>query len=107
LATTGVSFFSLLCAFSAERVYFFDHDRFALICRSSAAGAALLFTIDDHTPLSKLIGYQILFGVGVGPVMQSYGIALMADVPSRKLIPQAMAVSSFFQRVGGTLGVAM
>jgi hypothetical protein len=54
-----------------------------------------------------LIGFQILFGIGVGFVMQSYSIALMADVPSRKMIPQAMAVASFFQRVGGTVGLAM
>jgi len=73
----------------------------------SAVGAGLLFTIDEHTPLAKLIGYQILFGIGVGCVMQSFTIALMADVPNRRMIPQAMAVAAFFQRVGGTVGLAM
>jgi hypothetical protein len=70
-------------------------------------GAGLLFTIDEHTSMPKLIGFQILFGLGVGFVMQSYAIALMADVASRKMIPQAMAVAAFFQRVGGTIGLAM
>jgi len=73
----------------------------------TAVGAGLLFTIDEHTSLPKLIGFQILFGVGVGCIMQSYAIALIADVPSRKMIPQAMAVASFFQRVGGTIGLAI
>jgi hypothetical protein len=57
--------------------------------------------------MAELIGFQILFAIGVGLVMQSYTIALMADVSSRRMIPQAIAVASFFQRVGGTIGLAM
>ena len=75
--------------------------------RFSAVGAGLLYTIDENTSLAKLIGFQLLFGLGVGFVMQNFGVALMADVPSRKLIPQSLAIAAFFQRIGGTIGLTM
>jgi hypothetical protein len=77
-----------------------------LTSRASSVAGGLLFTIDENTPLSRLIGYQILFGIGVGIPMQCFTIALMADT-QRKLIPQAIAVAAFFQRVGGSIGLAV
>lgn len=36
----------------------------------TAVGAGLIYTFDLNTGLGKVIGYQILFGVGVGLVVQ-------------------------------------
>jgi len=38
-----------------------------------AVGAGLLFTIDEFTPNSHLIGYQIVFGFGLGLAFQLPG----------------------------------
>lgn len=78
-----------------------------VIIRIGSVGAGLLYTIDDQTSTRAIIGYQILFGVGVGPSMQGYTVALMADVPSRRMIAQAMAIATFFQRIGGTIALSM
>lgn len=73
----------------------------------SAVGAGLLYTLSPSSSDGQLIGYQILYGIGIGPAMQSWSVALMADVPSRKMITQSIAIASFFQRLGGTIGLSM
>lgn len=37
----------------------------------AAVGFGLLFTTDANTPLGKLIGFQILAGVGLGSILQN------------------------------------
>lgn len=36
----------------------------------AAIGGGLLFTIDEHAPNSRLIGFQILLGLGIGLAYQ-------------------------------------
>ena len=40
-----------------------------------AVGAGLLFTIDEYTSNARLIGYQIIFGVGLGIAFQLPGMS--------------------------------
>jgi len=48
-----------------------------------AVGAGLLFTIDEFTPNPRLIGYQILFGFGLGLAFQLPGTFRMPPDPER------------------------
>ncbi|KAL8292144.1 hypothetical protein RQP46_001610 [Phenoliferia psychrophenolica] len=75
----------------------------ALIC----IGAGLLFTITEFTPMSTLIGYQIILGVGVGLVMQNTIIAVQADIADQNDISQATGLVTFAQLVGGTIGISI
>lgn len=53
---------------------------------------------DETTSNSKLIGYQILAGGGLGLVLQNVIIAIQATVPEDR-IPQATSLVTFFQLV--------
>lgn len=74
----------------------------------TAIAAGLLFTIDVNTSNAKLIGFQILSGFGVGVALQNVIIACQAEWADREeLIPQATSVVTFFQLMGGVLGIAI
>lgn len=69
-------------------------------------GAGLLYTLHETSPNAKYIGYQILFGLGVGMVMQTPVIAIQSNVNPEDL-PQTTALVSFAQLLGGVLGIAV
>lgn len=74
----------------------------------SAIGGGLLYTIDLETSNAKLIGYQIIMGLGVGLALQNAVIAIQAEWADRdELIPQATSIVTFFQLFGGVLGIAI
>ena len=100
----------------------------ALIC----VGGGLLYTVNEFTPNSKLIGYQILIGLGIGGCMQqtiivsflqpslcqtaqwrtdtvffSHPQAIQADVSNHDDVPQATALVTFTQLIGGTIGISI
>ncbi|GAA5856891.1 hypothetical protein JCM9279_007592 [Rhodotorula babjevae] len=73
----------------------------------SCIGSGLLYTVDEHSSMAKLIGYQILVGVGVGCVLQNTLIAVQADCKDESEVPQRTAIVTFGQLVGGTIGIAI
>jgi len=71
-------------------------------------GAGLLFTMDRNTPNSHLIGYQILYGAGIGGALQNSFIAIQAEYNSEEnMIPQSSSMVTFTQLVGGIIGIAI
>ncbi|KAF2420726.1 MFS general substrate transporter [Tothia fuscella] len=71
-----------------------------------AAGAGLIYTWDMNTSTSKLIGYQILYGVGVGLGIQQAIVAVQAcskDVD----IPSGIALLCFSENFGGAVFVSV
>lgn len=73
-----------------------------------AVGAGLMFTVDETTPTPKLIGYQILFGIGSGLAVQLAMLSIQAEYADRvSLIPQASSFNQFCQMLGGAIGVAI
>ncbi|KAJ7690261.1 ABC transporter [Mycena rosella] len=71
-------------------------------------GSGLLYSLETTTSAGKLIGFQILAGVGTGMGMQNAMLALQVefrDTPT--LIAQVMSMASFAQFLGGTLGLAV
>ncbi|CAG7852144.1 Uncharacterized MFS-type transporter C16A3.17c [Serendipita indica DSM 11827] len=56
----------------------------------------------------QLIGYQILFGVGLGVAFQIPLMAIQAEYADKpELIPQASSLLSFLQLIGGVIGIAI
>ncbi|KAF8315115.1 ABC transporter [Clavulina sp. PMI_390] len=74
----------------------------------SAIRSGLLYTMDVHTPKAKLIGYQILYGFGLGGAFQTTFIAIQAEYNhNESMIPKTTGIVTFSQLVGGAIGVAI
>jgi len=73
-----------------------------------SVGAGLLFTITEDTANAKIIGFQILLGCGTGPALQNVVLAIQAEyADNERLVPQATALVTFAQLVGGIIGIAI
>lgn len=71
-----------------------------------AVGAGLLSTFQPDTSSSKWIGYQIIFGAGVGVGMQQALIAVQNALPPKD-IPIATATVMFSQTLGGAVFISV
>ncbi|KAN0067849.1 Major facilitator superfamily domain containing protein [Elaphomyces granulatus] len=69
-------------------------------------GAGLLSTFQTDTGYSKWIGYQIIFGAGVGFGIQQTLMAVQTSLPGPD-IPIATALLMFCQTLGGALFVSI
>lgn len=68
----------------------------------SCIGAGLITTWKVDTPTGMWVGYQIIYGFGVGFGMQQAIITVQAVLPLKD-IPVGTAMASFFQTFGGAL----
>lgn len=71
-----------------------------------AVGAGLLSTFHPDTGSGKWIGYQIIFGAGVGTGMQQALIAVQKSLPLAD-VPIATAAVMFSQTLGGAVFVSV
>jgi MFS family permease len=69
-------------------------------------GAGLMYTWDVDTPTSRLIGYQILFGLGVGLGQQQAIVAVQAGSKNVD-IASGIALLCFAENFGGALFVSV
>ncbi|KAI5477298.1 Major facilitator transporter-like protein [Pseudohyphozyma bogoriensis] len=77
----------------------------AVLC---VIGSGLLFTVTSQTETAKLIGYQILAGVGLGIALQNPSIAMQTEFNSQpELMSQANGLNQFFNSLGGTVGLSI
>jgi len=73
-----------------------------------AVGGGLLYTLDAHSSNAKLIGFQIIYGIGIGGAMQNTIIAIQAEyADDEAMIPQATSLVNFTQLIGGVIGIAI
>lgn len=73
-----------------------------------AVGVGLMFTISESTSNAMLIGYQILYGAGLGLAFQLPVMAVQAEYAYEpELIPQASSLLTFLQLLGGVIGIAI
>lgn len=73
-----------------------------------ALGSGLLYTLNTSTSGAKIIGFQILAGMGVGMGMQNALLAIQVEFrDSPPLIGQATSMASFAQFLGGTVGLGV
>lgn len=71
-----------------------------------AIGAGLLSTFEVDTNSPKWIGYQFLFGAGVGFGMQQPLIAVQTVLPTAD-VPIGTAIMMFSQTLGGALFISV
>ena len=69
-------------------------------------GLGLLSSIDENTSIAKLVGYQILDGVGAGQTFQTSLVAIQACV-ERKDMATATGMRNFVRLLGGTLALTI
>lgn len=67
-------------------------------------GAGLLTTLEVHTSSAKWIGYQVLFGFGMGATVQTPNLAAQVVLPDKD-VPIALALCFFAQLIGGSVSV--
>lgn len=93
----------------------------------AAVGFGLLFTTDANTDLPKLIGFQILVGMGLGAVIENTVRLLLVDALSEfqrtnmllqlvvaqaeyadneALVPQVTSLITFMQLLGSSIALA-
>lgn len=71
-----------------------------------AAGLAMLTQLRVDTPLPILWAWMFVAGLGMGPVFSVFPLVVQNNVPVRQ-IGAATSNLSFFQQVGGSVGLAI
>ncbi|KAH9827518.1 putative HC-toxin efflux carrier TOXA, partial [Teratosphaeria destructans] len=69
-------------------------------------GAGLITTFNENTHSGKWIGYQILFGLGLGLAMQQGPMAAQT-VLARRDVPVGVSLMMFMQQLGGAVFVSV
>lgn len=72
----------------------------------SAVGSGLLVTLSTDTTTAQWIGYQILYGFGSGCGFQVPQVAAQTVLPFKD-IPTGIAITLFFQSLGGSIFVSV
>jgi MFS family permease len=73
-----------------------------------SVGGGLLYTVTVDTSNARLIGFQILYGVGAGGALTNTLMAIQAEFASEpEMIAQGTSVVSFTQLLGGVVGIAI
>jgi EmrB/QacA subfamily drug resistance transporter len=102
--------FGLVAASMASGVMISKTGRYKMFPVAGSAllivALALLATLDAGTSYWLIAGYALLFGVGVGFVMQPVITAVQNSV-EMKDIGAATGTVNFFQRMGSVIGVAV
>ncbi|KAK9778021.1 putative Rubrofusarin-specific efflux pump aurT [Seiridium cardinale] len=79
---------------------------FLIICSILAnVGAGLMSTFRANTPQSIWIGYQVLFGFGIGLGQQQAGLAAQTVLPTKD-VPAGVSIKFFGQQLGGAVFVS-
>jgi EmrB/QacA subfamily drug resistance transporter len=71
-----------------------------------AVGVFLLSRMTVNTSATTVTLYMIICGLGVGPSLPLYTLAVQNAVDPRK-VGQATSASQFFRQIGGTIGAAV
>jgi EmrB/QacA subfamily drug resistance transporter len=71
-----------------------------------AIGLFLLSTMTRETPIPQLWLYMLITGLGVGPTFAVFTLIVQNNVPVQQL-GSATSNLTFFQQVGGTVGLAI
>ena len=71
-----------------------------------ACGAGLMTTFTTTTDRAGWIGYQVLFGYGVGLGQQQSGMAAQVELPAKD-VPTGVSLKFFGQQLGGAVFVSV
>lgn len=102
LSMTLCSFFS---AFLVSKIgYYTPFMYFAPVL--SAIGAGLLSTLKVESGPAQWIGYQVIFGIGIGLGLSQPLVAVQA-VLTPEIVPHAIAIVIFMDSIGGSIAISM
>lgn len=96
---------SMISGALINRVGYYTPFMYVGVCMMSV-GAGLLYTLEIDTPTAKWVGYQLLYGWGMGTSAQVPNIAAQT-VLDKKDIPAGTALLFFAQLLGGTIFVSV
>ena len=68
----------------------------------SAVGAGLIMTLAPDTGMSRLIGYQIIYGIGTGLTFSPPYMAIQTILHD-SIVPRGLVMLSFMQQCGGVV----
>ncbi|VUC21462.1 unnamed protein product, partial [Clonostachys rosea] len=97
--------FTILSARITERIGYYVPAM--LICPIlCSVGGGMLSTLDENSGHSKWIGYQVLYGFGMGCGFQGPNLAAQTVLP-RVDVPIGIALLFFMQQLGGAIFVSV
>ena len=99
------SVFSVVVAVLTQKIGYYAPAMLVspLLC---AVGAGMLSSLTPSAPDSHWIGYQLLFGFGIGAGFQTSNLAPQT-VLARDDVPIGMAMMFFMQQIGGAIFLAV
>lgn len=111
---SGVKLFPLILSFLAgamiSSVILQKSGRIWIILPVAATllttGIGLLDLLEVDTSYGTMAGYQIIFGLGIGSIFAITSVTLQNSVSSAQM-GVAMSAFTFFQLLGGALGIAV
>ena len=92
---------------SGQLVSRFGHYRRLLLLGGAIllVGLVLLSSLNTETTYTQVIFYMLICGVGIGPALPLFPLAIQNAVDIR-LLGQATSASQFFRQIGGVTGAA-
>src|SRR5690606_8691950 len=69
-------------------------------------GMYLLSAMDESTSYSQILWYMLICGIGLGPAMPLYPLAIQNAVP-REVLGQATSANQFFRQIGSAIGASV
>src|SRR5690606_9770128 len=69
-------------------------------------GIFLLSTIDASTSYKQILLYMFISGIGIGPAIPLYPLAIQNAVDA-KVLGQATSANQFFRQIGGAIGASV
>ncbi len=71
-----------------------------------AIGGGLLYSLTPSSGIGEWVGYQIIFGIGIGASLEQTNIAIQAVLPE-KLVPSGTSLTVFARSFAGSLSIAV
>ncbi|OAP54764.1 hypothetical protein AYL99_11212 [Fonsecaea erecta] len=104
-AVLGITAASMLSGFGTRKIGYFTQWMY-LSCILGSIGAGLITTFKTSTTHPKWIGYQALWGLGLGFGMQQPSVAAQCAL-ARKDVPTGASMMFFAQTLGGSIFVSV
>jgi len=71
-----------------------------------SVGAGMLYTLKPNSSIGAWLGYQIIFGAGIGMTLEQCNIAIQTVLPENQ-IPAGTSLSVLVRSLGGSISVAI
>ncbi len=104
-AVLGITISSMAAGFLTRKIGYFTPWMYAS-CILTSIGTGLISTFTTTTPHPKWIGYQVIWGIGLGLGMQQPSVGAQVSLP-RKDVATGASMMFFAQALGGSIIVSV